>query len=108
MTPESHRKKLVMAECAALTLATLANLNRANEIEELAGRLWFLETHSVEDQPAIAQRLREAMLAAANLALHAADAVRDLAATLPIQWTDHYDEPEGEPTGGRNASPATG
>ena len=83
MTPDSHRKKLVMAECAALALATLANLSMGDEMEELAGHLWFLETSSVEDQPAIAQRLREAMLAAANLALYAADAVRDLAATLP-------------------------
>ena len=83
MTTESHRKKLVMAECARLTLATLANLNMGDEMEELAGRLWFLEMHSVEDQPAIAQRLRLATLAAHTLALDAADAVRDLAATLP-------------------------
>ncbi|HRD10801.1 MAG TPA: hypothetical protein PLI79_02960 [Mycobacterium sp.] len=49
MTTESPRKKLVIAECAALTLATLANLNMGDELEELDGRLWFLEMHSVDD-----------------------------------------------------------
>ena len=83
MTANSHRQKLVVAECAALTLATLTNLNMAGDMEELAGGLWFLEGWAAEHQPDIAPRLHEAMMAAVTLSSDAVTAVRDLVATLP-------------------------
>lgn len=43
MTPISRRCQMAAAECAAMTLATLANLNMADDVEQLAGRLSFLE-----------------------------------------------------------------
>jgi len=83
VTANSHRQKLVVAECAALTLATLANLNMGDDMEELAGRLWFLEGWADEHHPEIAQRLHEAVGAAVTLSSDAVTAVRDLVATLP-------------------------
>ena len=82
MTPKSHGQKLVVAECAALTLATLANLNMADAMDELAGRLWFLERWADEHHPEIAQRLHEAVDATVTLVSDAVTAVRDLVATL--------------------------
>lgn len=80
---DSHRQQLSVAECAALILAKLANLNMASDMDELAGQLWFLEDWAKEHCPDLAQRLHEAMMAGATLSSYAVTAVRDLAATLP-------------------------
>ncbi len=76
-------QQLIIAECAALTLADLANLNIGDRLEELSGRLWFLEMCASEIEPEVAQRLRDAMLAAQTLADDAIAAVGDFAALLP-------------------------
>ena len=82
-TANFERQQLFVAECAKGTLAILANLNMAGDMEELAGRLWFLEGWAAEHHRDVAPRLHEAVMAAVTLSSDAVTAVRDLVATLP-------------------------